>query len=96
MAPVLIDVVLDGLAVARLTQLVIADRITEAPRLAVVDWAKDHTRHGELVEYWSGCPWCVGMYVALGAAYARNTRVWRAARYPLALSCIAGVVGDLA
>lgn len=90
------DVALDGLAVARLTQLVIADRITEAPRRAVVAWAKAHTKHGELVEYLSGCPWCIGMYVGLVVAPVRHTRPWRAVRYPLALSAIAGVVGELA
>lgn len=92
------DVALDGLAVARLTKLVIADRITDHPRRVLVDWAKANLpeHRAELVEYLSGCPWCIGMYVGLAVTPVRHTRWWRTVRYPLALSAIAGIVGDLA
>lgn len=92
------DVVLDGLAAARLTQLLIADKVTDRPRAAIISCAKRALpgRPAEHIEYLAGCPWCVGMYVGAAVTLVRGTTVWRWARYPLAMGCIAGIVGSVA
>lgn len=76
-----IYLVVYALAVARVTRLVNADRITEAPRAAVVKaiWRRTWLKLGPapsqdeidsvqkpLLVYLVECPWCVSIY--LGAA----------------------------
>lgn len=92
------DLLLDGLAAARLVQLAVADKITDRPRAALVAAAERHAAGpvAEHVEYLTGCPWCVGLYVGLGVTLVRNTAAWRWARYPLAMGCIAGIIGSVA
>lgn len=78
-----ISLVVYALAVARVTRLVNADRITKAPRDAVLRalWLRAYRRLGpapseaevEAVEkpllvYLIECPWCVSIYVGAGAA----------------------------
>jgi len=54
--PVVVAVSL--LAVYRLTRLLVADKITERPRMALADAAS-----GRLA-YFVTCPWCVSVWVA--------------------------------
>lgn len=41
------------------------------------------------------CPWCIGMWVALGVAVAGRTCIWRGLRVPLALSSITGLLASV-
>lgn len=53
-----------ALAVARVTRLVNQDKITEAPRNAILRRLPDDS----LLAYLLLCPWCVSVYVAPPAA----------------------------
>jgi hypothetical protein len=88
------DIVLDSLAGARLTVLVTRDKIAEAPR----NWLLGQARR-RLPAEWSAkarflfsCPWCMGWWVGVAVTLVRRTTLWRWARYPLAISAVAGVV----
>jgi hypothetical protein len=59
---VLIGYVLTG---ARLTRLVVADAILDPARI----WLLRHSGgRRETVEYFIGCPWCVGFWLCLALA----------------------------
>lgn len=63
----LLSLILLPLAVARFTRLLTADRITEAPRNAVVRWLMSRNEHS-LLAYLVLCSWCSSMYVGAGVA----------------------------
>lgn len=75
--PSVIHLVTYALAVARLTQLVTADRIADTPRNRVSSWAWQRRlkqrRPGEELEepylsYGIKCPWCVSIWIGAVAA----------------------------
>lgn len=87
--------VIDALAVHRLTCLVVDDVILDGPRDAVGRWAE--TNGHPKVDYWLGCHWCVSMWVAAGVVAVARTRWWRTAVAPaLALSAVAGLISERA
>jgi hypothetical protein len=83
------------LAVARVTRLVNADRITQAPRDAIVRRLDPNG----MAAYMVFCPWCVSVYVgaAGGAAWWAwgDTRIFTAAVLALAASHVAGLLAGL-
>jgi hypothetical protein len=90
-----LTLVLTVLAVARVTRLVNADRITEGPRNAIVR----RLDPDGLAAYMIFCPWCVSVYTgaAAGAAWWAwgDTRIFTAAVLALAASHVAGVLAGL-
>ena len=90
-----LTLVLTVLAVARVTRLVNLDRITQAPRDAIVR----RLDPDGLMAYMVFCPWCVSVYVGAGAGAAwwawGDTRIFTAAVLALAASHIAGVLAGL-
>lgn len=88
-----------ALAVHRLTRLLVEDEITRRPRQAVQAWARGTAtrRARPQVEYLTGCPWCVSIYVA--AAWAALTATHPAAALtagvPLAWSSVTGILATL-
>lgn len=87
-----LSVVLIVLATARLTRLVVADRITYEIRRWVQARVPEH------VAFLLGCPWCASPYVgALLAAvtvYQPENRVWLVVLIALAASEITGLVAS--
>lgn len=89
------------LAVARVTRLISADRVTERPRNAFARWAVARSKadDGGLLAYLVFCPWCISVYTgAAGAAawYAwGDTRIFTAAVLALAASHVAGMLAGL-
>lgn len=80
-----LEAVVLALAVYRATLLIVADKLTEPPREAIVDWltrraeARAARRGGIVVAgrptesklaYLFDCPWCASVYVAAGAVCA--------------------------
>lgn len=108
---VVVALVVDALAAYRLTRLVTTDDLTDEPRSAVIRWAYrragDH-RFTDPVEFVHGdaaapklatlvtCPWCAGMWVALGVAVARRVapRSWRVLAEALAMSAVTGLIAS--
>lgn len=90
-----LTLVLTVLAVARVTRLVNADRITEGPRNAIVR----RLDPDGLMAYMVFCPWCVSVYTGAGAGAAwwawGDTRIFTAAVLALAASHVAGVLAGL-
>lgn len=97
----LLDLVLDVLAVHRLTRLITADKITEPARnvligLAYGDFIADAdtnwTERYELdddppkLAYLIHCRWCASVWAAVAVLAMRRTRAGRSARTVLALS----------
>jgi len=90
--PVWLEILLVALAVARLTILLRADRITRPLRQLV--WR--NTSHDEsLPRYLAVCAWCLSLWIGAGAAgawYAWHGRLWfDAAALALAASYVTGV-----
>lgn len=89
------------LATARATRLITDDRITRAPRHAVVRWSFAHSKRedGGLLAYLVFCPWCVSVYVGAGAGALwwawGDTRIYTAAVLALAASHVAGLLAGL-
>lgn len=83
------------LAVARVTRLINSDRITQAPRNAVLRRLNPEG----LAAYLVVCPWCVSVYTGAtgGAAWWAwgETRVFTAAVLALAASHVAGLLAGL-
>lgn len=81
------------LAVARLTRLINFDAVLDRPRTAVVRFV----RGNPTVVYFVTCPWCVGMWVAVGTAIVPVMLIgWPAwALLPVGLAC-SHLVGLLA
>lgn len=56
----IISLILGALTVARLTRLVVTDRLTVAVRRAIVNkWGS-----GSLLAYLIHCPWCMSIWIA--------------------------------
>lgn len=87
-----LTLLLAALATARITRLITADILTEAPRDTVIDWLT-FRGHGK-VAYLLSCPWCASMYVGAGLAAAwyawGDTRVFAAITAVFAFSHITG------
>jgi len=77
--PSIIHFVVYALAVARLTQLVVADRITDTPRHRISSWAWQRRlrrvgmREAEgmpepYLSYLVQCPWCTSIWIGAVAA----------------------------
>lgn len=81
------NLLVDTLAVLRLTRLVTRDRITRRPR----NWVWEHA--SEPIAGLVDCPWCVSMYVAFGVVAARRfaPRAWSPIAAALAMSEVAGL-----
>lgn len=98
-------VVLVALATARITRLVISDRVTGRPRRAVQDWSEarwegrqgrepDPNEWQSPVAYLLSCPWCMSVWV--GAAVTAATDLVTDVPLPvltaLAASMVTGVI----
>jgi hypothetical protein len=86
------DLLVDALAVARLTRLVTDD--TLPPLDAARRRAYEHVqqRHGAAWAEGITCPWCVSVHVGIAAVIARRVapRAWDTAARALALSYAVG------
>lgn len=89
------------LATARVTRLIVDDRITQAPREAVVRWLlrRSKDEDGGLLAYLVLCSWCASVYVgaAAGALWLvwGHTMIFTAAVLALAASYVAGILAGL-
>lgn len=86
------DLILDAVAVARLTRLVQIDEVWPLPELraAFLRRVGETSRAAELVH----CPWCLGTWCAAGAVAARAVapRTWTVVARVLAGSAAAGLL----
>ena len=94
------ELVIDALAVHRLTRMVIEDRVPFGwIRSSIVKRAYERQDHDGsqaqpyVVELLS-CPWCMSIWVAFGVAVARRgaPRVWRPLAQVLAASSVTGLL----
>lgn len=92
--------VIYGLAVARLTGLIVADSITEDLRDGLTAWLDDRPKTlGNYVQILIGCPWCVSIWISAVAA----PLVWFHGESPfmlipaiaLAFSQVTGMISSL-
>lgn len=122
----MIPLLLDALAVFRLTKLVVDDVLLVDQRDAIVEAAYVSAGRREAMleefglesdqrrpDFWAAvvvpndadppklatlvtCPWCAGMWVALGAVAARHLapRAWRPLARALAFSAAAGIIAE--
>ncbi len=81
--------IVDALAVFRLTRLVTRDRITEHLRAKADDGP-------EWLAYLSRCAWCSSPYIAVGVVLARRfvPRIWQPVAEVLAFSAVAGLITE--
>jgi len=89
------SLLVDAVAVYRLTRLISADTILEPVRSRIM-----FRRDGTPREWWSellGCRWCVGVYVGVGVALARWVipDVWSWVAYAWALAAAAPLLARL-
>lgn len=87
------EVVLDAVAVYRLTRLLQRDEIPPLPA------ARDKLMQRYGASPWSqllDCPWCLGIWVAALAVLARRVspRMWRVLARVLASSAVTGVISE--
>lgn len=82
----LADVLIDGLAVHRVTRLVVDDTIFDAPRTWLLGRVPPKIAEG------LGCYWCVSVWVAAGSVALPG--VWRKARGPLAAATVTGLLAE--
>lgn len=91
-----LTVVVDALAVFRLTRLVLADAILDAPRDWLMARDKRSRRQGRRLGWvvFLTCGWCVSMWIAAGVVAARMLlpTFWSPVALVLALSAIAAVL----
>lgn len=82
--------IVDALAVYRLTRIVVRDTILAGFR----SWLSDHYE-GMLVE-WLSCMWCLSVWMAAGVVALTwwIPLLWSYAATALAFSAIAGFLGD--
>jgi hypothetical protein len=89
-----VTLILAALATARITRLITTDRITEAPRSALISRLPDES----LMAYLIVCDWCSSVYVGAavaGAWWAWGTTAWfTAATAALAFSYVAGFLAS--
>lgn len=83
------DLVIDALAVARLSRLVREDKILDGPRYAFVTHRHTRSWAGDFVR----CPWCVSMWCGFFVAIARRVapRWWSPVAFSLASSYCAAL-----
>jgi Protein of unknown function (DUF1360) len=95
------DDVVDLLAVARITRLIVTDRVPFGPlreriRRRAFE-AQDPTGPGDedpyLVELLE-CPWCASVWVALAVLFLRRLPGWRLVARVLAASQVAGMMAS--
>ena len=84
------------LAVMRLVRLINLDAVLDRPRI----WLVAHSgRRRDTVEYFIGCPWCVGMWLAFATAWLPVLLVglplWWWVLIALATSHLVGVCAGL-
>ena len=84
--------VVDALAVYRITRLVVDDAILDAPRERVFGWLDSRAKVAELLD----CSWCVAVWVAFGVVVLRGVlpRAWAPVARGLALSAVAGLISE--
>ncbi|MCV7424355.1 DUF1360 domain-containing protein [Mycobacterium yunnanensis] len=92
-----------ALAVMRIVRLINADTILDPMRIAIARRARDTNRsevergRWSTVEYFTGCPWCVSMWVAAGTVWVP---MWFAhkpvAQYVGILLAVSMIVGLMA
>lgn len=84
----------DGLAVFRLTRLVVDDTLLDAPRDAVLEVLDGGGPLARKVGEGLRCYWCVSVWVGAGAALASLAapRAWRVVARAAAASAIAGLL----
>ena len=83
---------LDALAVYRVTRLVTEDHLPLGP-------LRDHIQDrwpGSLLAEWLGCPWCSGMWVSAGVLllHAAFPTQWPYVAAALALAAVAGLLSS--
>lgn len=96
----MVDLIVDALAVHRLTRMAIEDRVPfGAVRSAVVRRAyerqsNDGSSEQPYVVELLSCPWCMSIWVAGGVMVARrlSPRAWRPLALILAASSITGLL----
>lgn len=84
--------VVDSLAVYRLTRLAITDTFppVRRARFAILQrWPEDSWQ----VELGT-CPWCLSVWIAAGVLLVRRSRAWRALALVLAGSAVAGALSE--
>lgn len=88
-----VDFARDALAVYRLTKLVIDDKITEDVREKV--WEK-YPPESTKIGYLFSCPWCVSMWVGLGAVAVKKVApdAWEALSTAMAASAVSGILEE--
>jgi len=82
------------LALARVTRLIVSDRLTDFLRV----WAYNRSRGAEsLLTYFLQCPWCVSMWLGFGSAWVIWLQVdWPGYMYPLVALAGSYLVGVMA
>lgn len=88
----MIDEAVDFLAVYRLTRLGVTDQFPPVRKLrarVLGRWPETDWR----VELGT-CSWCLSVWIAAGVLLVRRTRAWRALRFVLASSAVAGVMSE--
>jgi hypothetical protein len=93
--PDLSIIALVALATARLTGLVVEDKITEPMR----NWVVKHTKDDSKVAYLLFCPWCVSIYAGAALAtvvyFAYGSGLVYIGLLALAASQVAGMVSGI-
>ncbi len=89
-----VTLILTALATARITRLITTDRITQAPRHAILRRLDEDS----LLAYLLVCDWCASVYVGAGAAGAwvlwGTTTAYLAVVAALAFSYTAGFLAS--
>jgi hypothetical protein len=91
-----IDLVVDALAVYRLTRLIVEDEVTRPPRMRLLQWF-GRFEDGHRWIYLATCYWCVGWWCAFAVVAARKMfpRAWPLIARALAFSTTVGVLSTL-
>lgn len=86
------DLLVDALAVARLTRLVTEDTLPPLETARAAAYRAVKARHGEDWAEGILCPWCVSVHLAVGVVVIRQLlpRAWSPAARALAFSYAAG------
>ena len=85
--------IVDSLAAFRLSRLVVADTLLDAPRAAVLDRLEASGPAGQKAAEGLGCYWCVGVWAAALVALLRRTVP--ALVDALAVAAGAGIIAEL-
>lgn len=85
---------LDSLAVYRITRLIVTDEITAPLRDPIIDWLDEH-EHPKLA-YLLSCPWCASVWAAAAVLLIRwrAPKVWAQLRWALSMSATAGIIAE--